>query len=73
MPHTFGDRTETTVPCVAFDNRIDDWALELGIGGSYNWADDKYSVYGEISRASSLDDFSENTELKGDIGVRVQF
>ena len=71
--HEFSDRTETTVAGVAFDNRIDDWALELGIGGSYNWADDKYSVYGEISRASSLDDFSENTELKGDIGVRVQF
>ena len=28
VPHTFGDRTETTVPCVAFDSRIDDQADE---------------------------------------------
>ena len=71
--HAFDDSASSRVSGVDFENRIDDNALELGIGGSYNWADDKYSVHAEISRISSLDDLGENTGIKGEIALRVRF
>jgi hypothetical protein len=32
----------------------------IGIGGTYNWADDKYSVYGEALARTSLENFGDS-------------
>lgn len=45
----------------------------LGIGGSYNWNDNKYSIYGEGSVDTSLADFGDSYAIKGTVGVRVKW
>lgn len=45
----------------------------LGLGGIYTWADDKYSVYGEGSVKTSLNNFGDNYELTGTVGFRVKW
>ncbi len=44
---------------------------ELGLGGSYNWDNDAYSVYGEASVASALANLGDSYDLKGNIGIRI--
>ena len=46
---------------------------ELGFGGSYNWDDDKYSIYGEGSVMTSLADFGDSYALKGTAGFRIKW
>jgi len=46
---------------------------ELGLGGSYNWNDDKYSLYGEISASSSLENLGDNYALNGRAGLRIRW
>lgn len=45
----------------------------LGLGGSYNWNDDKYSIYGEGEIKTSLNSFGDSYTLKGNIGFRVKW
>lgn len=45
----------------------------FGFGGSYNWDDDKYSIYGEASLNTSLNNFGDSYNYKGNIGLRVKF
>lgn len=48
------------------------WA-GIGLGGSYNWNDDKYSVYGEGSVYTSLKHFGDSYSYKGTVGLRVKW
>jgi outer membrane autotransporter protein len=52
------------------DNRV--WG-GVGIGGSYNWNEDKYSIYGEGAVNTSLVDFGDSYALKGAVGFRVKW
>ncbi|GLU29496.1 autotransporter outer membrane beta-barrel domain-containing protein [Brucella sp. NBRC 12950] len=45
----------------------------LGIGGSYNWNDDKYSIFGEGVVNTSLNDFGDSYSIKGNVGFRVKW
>jgi fibronectin-binding autotransporter adhesin len=45
----------------------------LGLGGSYNWSEDKYSLYGEGTVNTSLADFGDSYVLKGTAGLRVKW
>ncbi|MFC5385547.1 autotransporter outer membrane beta-barrel domain-containing protein, partial [Aquamicrobium segne] len=45
----------------------------LGVGGSYNWNDDKYSIYGEGLVNTSLNSFGDSYTLKGNLGFRVKW
>jgi outer membrane autotransporter protein len=45
----------------------------LGLGGSYNWDNDKYSIYGEGSINTSLTSFADNYSYKGTLGFRVKW
>lgn len=45
----------------------------IGIGGSYNWGDDKYSLFGEASLNTSVANFGDSYAVKGDAGLRVKF
>ncbi|WP_160166477.1 MULTISPECIES: hypothetical protein [unclassified Afipia] len=44
-------------------------AAGFGLGGTYNWGDDKYSVYGEALVETSLDD---NYSVGGTAGFRAK-
>lgn len=45
----------------------------IGLGGSYNWNDDKYSLYGEGIVNTSLNNFGDSHSLKGNVGFRVKW
>jgi fibronectin-binding autotransporter adhesin len=44
----------------------------LGIGGSYNWDEDKYSIFGEASVVTSLTNVGSNYALSANAGFRVK-
>lgn len=45
----------------------------IGLGGSYNWNDDQYSIYGEGSVNTSLNNFGNSYAVKGNVGFRVKW
>lgn len=45
----------------------------LGLGGSYTWDNDKYSVYGEGLVNTSLNNLGDSYSLKGNVGFRVKW
>jgi len=69
----FLDGSRVNVAGVAFDSRNDRLWGGVGLGGSYNWANDKYSVYGEGSVNTSLNNFADSYALKGTVGFKVKF
>ncbi|MNJ94473.1 AIDA-I autotransporter precursor [compost metagenome] len=68
----FFDGTSVTVGNQNFASRNDRLWAGLGFGGSYNWNDDKYSVYGEASYNSSLTN-GDSHGYGGTIGLRVKW
>ncbi|AZO28843.1 autotransporter outer membrane beta-barrel domain-containing protein [Mesorhizobium sp. M1B.F.Ca.ET.045.04.1.1] len=45
----------------------------LGVGGSLSWADDRYSVHGELLARTSLEDFGESHAFGGTVGFKVKW
>ncbi|PRD44274.1 hypothetical protein C5748_06690 [Phyllobacterium phragmitis] len=45
----------------------------IGLGGSYNWSDDRYSLYGEAFARTSLADFGDSYSLGGTLGLRIKW
>ncbi|KAA0971939.1 autotransporter outer membrane beta-barrel domain-containing protein [Aureimonas fodinaquatilis] len=45
----------------------------VGLGGSYNWNDDRYSLYGEGLVSTALDNFGDSYALKGTVGFRANW
>ncbi|MBJ7499628.1 MAG: autotransporter-associated beta strand repeat-containing protein [Sphingopyxis sp.] len=46
---------------------------ELGLGGSYSWGDDRFTLYTEVSGDTAIADFGAGYNLKGTAGFRVRF
>jgi outer membrane autotransporter protein len=59
----FEGSTRVNVSGVSFASDKDDLWGGIGVGGSYNWDDDKFSVYGEALVATSLDNFGDSYSL----------
>jgi len=45
----------------------------LGFGGSLSWADDRYSVHGELLARTSLEDFGDSHSFGGSVGFSVKW
>jgi fibronectin-binding autotransporter adhesin len=45
----------------------------VGLGGTYNWADDKYALFGEVTVNTSLKDFGDSHSVNGTTGFRVRW
>lgn len=71
--YDFLGRTTTDVAGTRFSSENDDLWGGIGIGGSLNWADDKYSVYGEAMAKTSIDDFGDSGTVSGTVGFRVRW
>lgn len=56
-----------------FTSRNDRFWGGIGLGGSYNWNSDKYSLYGEGSINTSLANFGDSYAYKGTVGFRVKW
>jgi fibronectin-binding autotransporter adhesin len=56
-----------------FSSRIDRLHGGIGVGGTLNWADDKYSVYGEAQVNTSLEHFGGSNAIGGTLGFRMRW
>lgn len=65
--------TRVNVAESSFTSRNDLAWGGLGLGGSYNWNDDKYSIYGEGLVNTSLNNFGDSFAVKGNVGFRVKW
>lgn len=72
LHYKFLDATKVNVAGETFANRNDRLSASLGVGGSYNWDDDKYSVYGEGLVNTSLNQFGDSYSVVGRVGFRVR-
>ncbi|MCC8190714.1 MAG: autotransporter outer membrane beta-barrel domain-containing protein, partial [Planctomycetes bacterium] len=45
----------------------------VSLGASYNWKDDKYSVYGEAGARTSFQSFGTSRIFDGEVGFRLSF
>jgi len=45
----------------------------LGLGGAYNWKNDKYSLYGEATVTTSLKNFGDSHTVGGVLGLRIKW
>lgn len=71
--YEFLDGTEVDVSSLRFTSRNDRVWGGIGLGGSYNWDSDQYSVYGEGSVNTSLNNFGDSYSYKGTIGLRIKW
>ncbi|WP_150740577.1 autotransporter outer membrane beta-barrel domain-containing protein, partial [Pandoraea anapnoica] len=65
--------SSVNVAGVDFDTRTDRTWMGAGVGGSYSWADNKYTVYGESSVNTSVNHFGGNYNVKANLGFRMKF
>lgn len=73
LHYEFLDGTVVDVSGAELANRADRLWGGIGLGGSYNWNDDKYSLHGEGSVNTSLENFADSYDLKGTAGLRVSW
>ncbi|MGN7829961.1 autotransporter outer membrane beta-barrel domain-containing protein [Agrobacterium tumefaciens] len=71
--YEFLEGTSVNVEGVSFASRNDRVWGGLGIGGTYSWDDDKYSIYGEALVQTSLNDFGDSYSVRGQVGLRVKW
>lgn len=69
----FLNGTRVDVSSIQMTNKSDRLWAGVGLGGSYNWHDDKYSVYGEGSLNTSLKNFGDSYAYKGTVGFRLKW
>ncbi len=73
LTNEFLDGTRVDVSGTKFYSRADRLTGGIGFGGTYSWANDKYTVYGEVSADTSLMNFADSYEVGGTLGLRVRF
>ncbi|MCX5580522.1 autotransporter outer membrane beta-barrel domain-containing protein [Kaistia terrae] len=73
LHYEFLDGTQVNVAGTGFTSKNDDLWGELGLGGTYNWGSDRYSLYGDVAASTSLASFGDSVELSGRAGLRVQW
>lgn len=73
LHYEFLDGTKVNVTGKSFTSRNNRLWASAGIGGSYNWNNDKYSVYGEGLVSTSLDRFGDSHSVVGRVGFRMRW
>ena len=71
--HEFKGDAAVSISGVKYDSKLNDTWLGLALGGSHNWADDSFSLYGEVGARSSSKEFGSEYELTGELGFRLAF
>jgi fibronectin-binding autotransporter adhesin len=71
--YDFLDGSKTDVSGVAFRSENDNLWGGLGVGGSLDWANDAYSIYGEVSGNTSLNNFGDSYAVAGTGGFRMKW
>ncbi|BDU21085.1 autotransporter-associated beta strand repeat-containing protein [Dyella sp. GSA-30] len=70
---TLGDGSRVAVAGTDFTTRNERLWGGFGLGGSLDWADGRYSVYGEVQAQTGLDNFGDSHALNGTLGFRMRW
>lgn len=73
LHYEFLGASKVNVAGERFASRNDRLWASLGVGGSYNWDDDKYSVYGEGLVNTSLNRFGDSYSVVARVGFRMRW
>ncbi|MER9689697.1 autotransporter outer membrane beta-barrel domain-containing protein [Mesorhizobium sp. M0139] len=71
--YDFGDGTSVDLAGTNLSTRDQQLWGGLGVGGTINWADDKFSVFGEALARTGLKNFGDSHVLTGSLGLRVKW
>ena len=71
--YDMGEGSHVDVSGVSLAHRDDPLWGSVKIGGSYNWDDDKYSIFGEAAVHSGLNDFKDSYGFSATGGLRVKW
>lgn len=67
----FMNGTKTHVSGVDFSSRDKRQSVGVGVGGTHEWQNGRYAVYGNVNLISATHNVSDNYSIGGTIGVRV--
>lgn len=73
LHYEFLDGTRVDVAGTGFSSRNDELWGELGLGGTYNWGADRYSLYGDVSASTPFASPGDSVAVSGRAGLRVQW
>ena len=71
LRYEFLNGTKVDVAGTGFANAQDRLWASIGGGGTYSWANGRYTVFGEVSCNASLNDGSDSRNYKGTGGFRA--
>lgn len=71
--HQFEDGTEAIVTGTSLFNRQDDLSGEIGVGFNVSWAQDKFSLYGDATASTSLENTGDSYAYGGTVGFKMRF
>ncbi|WP_338827573.1 autotransporter outer membrane beta-barrel domain-containing protein [Bradyrhizobium sp. 27S5] len=71
LHYEFLDGSNVDVAGTGFASANDRLWASIGGGGSYSWANGRYTVFGEATYRASLQDAGDNHSYKGSAGFRV--
>ncbi len=69
----FLDGSKVDVSGVSFSTRDERLWAGVGAGGTYEWNNGRYSLYGNVNVASSTENFGDSYALNGMLGFRVSW
>jgi len=69
----FLNGTSVDVAGAGFKSENDRLWAGLTLGGSYDWNQDRFSLYGEVAAKSSLENFGDSYAISGTAGLRVKW
>lgn len=71
--HEFLDGTKVSVAGVEFERRNERLWAGLAVGGTLDWDDDNFSIYGELGARTSVENFGDSRQFSGELGFRIGF
>lgn len=71
--YEFLDGTKVDISATRFRNENKAFEGGLGLGATYNWHHDTWSLYGEANVRSAFENVDNNYKFKGTIELRAKF
>ncbi|RCS22763.1 autotransporter outer membrane beta-barrel domain-containing protein, partial [Phyllobacterium salinisoli] len=71
--YEFLDGTRANVSGTSFVSANERLWGDVGLGGTYNWANDRYALYGEVSVNTSMKDLGDSYSVNGTAGFRMKW
>lgn len=71
--YEFLDGAEVNIAGLGYHNKGERLWGGLSVGGTLDWNEDMFSVYGEVTARTGLEDFGNSREFAGELGFRINF